>query len=245
MATASYPKSYFQRIREGSRTSAREILPIVLELIRPRSAIDVGCGLGTWPAVLLDLGVQDVVGVDGPYVDKKMLAIPPEQFLPFDLTQKFRLDRTFDLVISLEVAEHLPRDCAQTFVESLAALGPVVLFSAAIPFQGGEHHRNEQWPDYWADLFEARGFATVDCLRKHLWRNSRVEWWYTQNILLFARRDYVERNELLRGELEKSPPKQLSIVHPECYLAAADPRRMGLGKLLSALPFAILYSLRR
>ena len=238
MATAPYSSSYFQRIRAGSRRSAREILPIVLELIRPRSAIDVGCGLGSWLAVLAELGVQDVVGMDGPYLDKTMMEISPDQFLPFDLTQRIRLDRTFDLVISLEVAEHLPRESAPSFIESLTALGPVILFSAAIPFQGGEHHVNEQWPEYWAELFRARGFSAIDCLRRRIWHNTNVEWWYAQNILLFVRRDYVERSEPLRRQSEKSPPTQLSIVHPECYLAATDPQRIGLGKLLSALPLA-------
>lgn len=245
MAPADYSKKYYQRIQEGSRRSAREVLPLVLELINPHSAIDVGCGLGTWLAILRSLGVEDVIGIDAHSVDKELLEIPPEQFHTFDLTKKLQLNRTFDLVISMEVAEHLPCESAETFVESLTLLGPVVLFSAAIPHQGGEHHVNEQWPDYWAGLFAARGFVVIDCLRKKLWQNRNVEWWYAQNILLFARRDYLESHPRLREALDSSAAGQLSVVHPSCYLAAADPKKMGLRRVLSALPIAIWNFIRR
>jgi hypothetical protein len=61
--------------------------------------------------------------------------------------------RTFDLAICLEVAEHLPPEAAEGFIDSLTRLAPVVLFSAAITFQVGNQHLNGQWPDYWATLF--------------------------------------------------------------------------------------------
>ena len=108
-----------------------------------------------------------------------------------DSAQPLRLDRRFDLVVTLEVAEHLPKTDASTFVQSLTELGPVVLFSAAIPFQGGENHLNEQWPDYWAHLFHNRGYRAVDCLRKKTWHNDKVEPWYAQNILLFVHPDEI------------------------------------------------------
>jgi hypothetical protein len=104
-------------------------------------------------------------GVDGEYVNIKTLAIPEERFIPYDLKRPYRIDRAFDLVVSLEVAEHLPADCAETLVDSLTGLGSVVLFSAAIPYQGGEHHINEQWPEYWIRLFHS----------KTLSENSQIE----------------------------------------------------------------------
>lgn len=47
--------------------------------------------------------INDVVGVDGAYVDDAWLAIPSEQFVKCDLSQSFALQRRFDLVQSLEV----------------------------------------------------------------------------------------------------------------------------------------------
>jgi len=153
-----------------------------------------------------------------------------------DLKEPIPVERNFDLALSLEVAEHLPAHLAPSFVDSLAALSPVVLFSAAIPGQGGTHHVNEQWPEYWAELFRERGFAVIDCIRKTVWQNDAVEWWYAQNLLLFVREDQLEHYPLLRREFNRTASSQLSLVHPKQYLAARDPSALELNSVLSALP---------
>lgn len=212
-----YTEGFYNVQKEGSRRSAEAIIPLVLDLIQPESVVDVGCGVGTWLSVFQKLGVEDVLGIDGEYIDRSMLEIPQEQFLAFDLTRPIEIDRQFDLVVSLEVAEHLPKRCAKTFVESLTKLGPIILFSAAIPFQGGTCHVNEQWPDYWANYFRENGYEVIDCIRKKLWNNDQVEWWYAQNMLVFSRKDYLATNALLKREFENTHPSQLSIVHPRKY----------------------------
>jgi hypothetical protein len=165
-----------------------------------------------------DCGCEEILGVDGAHVNTAMLKIPVEYFFAWDLRQPLRLDRQFDLVVSLEVAEHLPSACAETFVESLTGLGPVILFSAAIPFQGGTHHVNEQWPEYWLRFFQARDFVVIDALRKQIWDNPNVEYFYAQNILLFARRDYVDQHPVLQEAAAHTAVSQLAIVHPQKYL---------------------------
>jgi SAM-dependent methyltransferase len=217
-AMRSYTKEFYQSQRAGSRRSAEAIVPLVLALVKPWSVIDVGCGLGTWLSIFEEFGVKDVFGIDGDHVDRSMLQISPERFAAFDLRKPIQIDRRFDLVVSLEVAEHLPKDCAKTFVDSLTKLGPVILFSAAIPFQGGTSHLNEQWPDYWANYFNENGYEAVDCFRKKVWQDDNVEWWYAQNILLFSKKDYLASNPLLKEEFENTHPSQLSIVHPRKYL---------------------------
>jgi SAM-dependent methyltransferase len=213
-----YTADYYRALQEGARRSAEVIVPLVLELVQPRSVIDVGCGVGTWLSVFKECDVADIWGVDGEHIERAMLEFPPERFLPFDLEHPFRVGRRFDLVVSLEVAEHLPASCAETFVESLALLGPVVLFSAAVPFQGGEHHVNGQWPEYWANLFRERDYVAIDCLRRRIWHNESVDWWYAQNVLLFAAREHVERQPLFRSAYELAGPSPLALVHPKLYL---------------------------
>lgn len=213
-----YNEKFFARERKGSRRSAEVIVPLVLELMRPSSVIDVGCGVGTWLSIFMEFGVDDILGVDGDYVDKSMLEIPEERFLACNLEKPFQIDRRFDLVVSLEVAEHLPSDCAEIFVESLVGLGPVVLFSAAIPFQGRTSHVNEQWPDYWASYFQTKGYVVIDCIRKKIWKNDNVRWWYVQNILMYIKQGYLDNYPLLKSEFENTATSQLSIVHPRKYL---------------------------
>jgi len=212
-----YTNEYYRALSDGARRSARVVLPLVLEFVRPRSVIDVGCGLGTWLAVFREHGVEDVWGVDGDYVDRERLEIPADRFLAHDLSQPLRLGRSFDLVVSLEVAEHLPAGCADAFVESLTRLGPLLLFSAAAPYQGGAHHVNEQWPAYWAERFAQRGYLPVDCLRRRLWNCAAVEWWYAQNTLIYAERSYLAAHANLRREHEACPAA-LPLVHPRRYL---------------------------
>lgn len=214
----SYTREFYQAHSDGAQRSAEVIVPLVLSLINPRTVIDIGCGLGTWLMIFEQFGIRDVFGIDGDHVENSMLKIAPERFLAVDLTQSIWMDRQFDLAISLEVAEHLPESCAQTFVESLTRLSPVILFSGAIPFQGGTGHVNEQWPEYWAKHFSAKGYEAIDCIRKKVWHNEKVEWWYAQNILLYCRRDYLAMAPSLREELVNAQPGPLSLVHPKKYL---------------------------
>jgi SAM-dependent methyltransferase len=213
-----YTDAYYESLREGARRSARVVVPLVVRLVRPRDVVDVGCGQGTWLTVFREHGVEDVWGIDGDYVDRGRLEIPRERFLSRDLTRPLHPGRSFDLAVSLEVAEHLPADCAEAFVASLTALAPVVLFSAAAPYQGGQNHVNEQWPAYWAELFAARGYVPIDCLRRRLWDDERVEWWYAQNMLLFAERVSLESLPLLHQEYELAGGTAPALVHPKRYL---------------------------
>jgi SAM-dependent methyltransferase len=213
-----YTVDFFEKHREGARKSARAIVPMVMEWVRPRSVVDVGCGTGTWLSSFREFGVEEIFGVDGPDALQSRLEIAPSQFLAFDLGTPLRIARQFDLVVSLEVAEHLPAECAGLFVESLTRLGPVVLFSAAIPFQGGTHHVNEQWPAYWAKHFGGHGYVPFDCLRRRIWQNEAVEWWYAQNILLFGKEERIAEYPALMRERETSSATPMSLVHPKRYL---------------------------
>ena len=215
---APYTSGFYEQHLSESRRSAEEIVPLVLDLLQPGSVIDVGCGVGTWLAVFRQHGIEDICGIDGPWVNPALLKIPQDRFSPVDLQNPFHIRRQFDLAVSVEVAEHLSPECAEGFIHSLASLAPVVLFSAAIPFQGGANHVNEQWPEYWAELFAAEGYKAIDCLRKQFWRNDRVEWWYAQNLLLFARRDYLDHHPRLKPECETQGSPPLALVHPKKYL---------------------------
>ena len=226
----------FYRELEATRDSACEILPLVFEFFTPRSIVDIGCGTGHWLAEAIELGVSDVLGVDGEWALKAKLQIPRDKFVVHDLTQALKLERKFDLAISLEVAEHLPERHAGSFVRTLCEAADVVLFSAAIPGQGGRHHVNEQWPAYWAKLFGDQGMECYDVLRPRIWNNPRVVWYYAQNCFLFARAG------LLRNCVPTEEP--LPLVHPALWSAQVE-RMNSPGKLLERLPKALLKRWKR
>ena len=216
--TTTYTNGFFATNREHARSSAEVIVPLAMELVAPRSLVDVGCGTGTWLAVFAEHGVRETLGIDGDYVEPHALEFAPERFLAHDLREPLDLTKRFDLVISLEVAEHLPEDCAPTYVESLTKLGAVVLFSAAIPGQGGTHHVNEQWPAYWATLFAEHGYRHVDCLRRVLWDDARVAPWYAQNLLFYVLAEELPRHPELARLHDPDRAAPLSLVHPTRYL---------------------------
>jgi len=148
---------------------AKAILPIALEILpKINSAADFGCGTGIWLSVLKDLGVNDIMGFDGKWVEKEALKIPFENFTAVDLEQKVHLTKRYDLALSLEAAEHLSENSARTFVETLTRASDLVLFSAAIPYQGGINHVNEQWQNYWNNIFAEFGYIGIDCIRKKI-----------------------------------------------------------------------------
>ena len=225
---SEYNSKFFGEQQERSSQSAREIVPTVMRLVRPKSVVDVGCGVGAWLAVFKDLGVKDVLGLDGNWA-RSHWQLSPEEFIDQDVGAPISLPRRFDLVVCLEVGEHVPPDSAPILVESLCKLGKVVLFSAAVPMQGGVHHVNEQWPDYWAALFEARGYTTVDGLRARFWNNPNIDWWYVQNALLFVDSNHLRDYPELASEPSMS---ELRVVHPRHYLEKARRANIGLAEVL-------------
>jgi hypothetical protein len=175
-----YTSRYYHRISEGAMRSAKIVME-ALGVGREASVIDVGCGVGEWSCEN-----PNYVGVDY-RVRPKELLIPIENYIECDLEREFvALDRKFDLCLCLEVAEHLRPHRAEGLVKMLCGLSDRVLFSAAIPFQGGVGHVNEQWQSWWAELFWKNGFAPALDLAD-IRRNQEVELWYRNNIVLYKR----------------------------------------------------------
>lgn len=246
-----YTSIGLDEIRDGSTNSAEVIVPIIQRLLSPRSVLDVGCGLGTWLSVWRKRGVEDLYGLDGGDVSLEKLLIPADRFQLTDLRTPFDLGRRFDLVESLEVGEHLPPECDAGLVQSLVKHGDVVLFSAAVPGQGGYLHLNEQWQSHWAGLFAKHDFHTFDLVRPLVWDQPDVCFWYRQNILLFIHQSRAASLEALLPPRTENL-RQLDVVHPVLFTGKlenphfwADPRKFPVRALLSGLRSAIPKAARR
>lgn len=226
-----YNENFYQAIKDGSSDSAALVVPIVMNFLKPANVIDVGCGTGEWLKEFASYGV-DITGVDGDYVPKQYLKIPREKFIVHNLNLPFAEKKKFDLALSLEVAEHLAAERAETFIDDLIALAPVILFSAAVPGQGGYWHINEQWPSYWSDLFAKRGYAAVDALRKLIWDNENIEWWYRQNLLIFVDKLKIKNYPLLPYGAEEKI-KFIDLVHPKNYML----KQSGFKKIVKKILF--------
>jgi len=218
-AVEIYGDDFQKMLLATSCQSAEQIVPYIMELVRPKSIVDVGCGVGAWLAAFRDIGhIKDYLGIDGDYIQKQHLLIDQSNFLAKNLEKMpITCGRSFDLAVSLEVAEHLAEELALPFVESLTRLAPVILFSAAIPNQGGANHIHERWPSYWAELFSRFHYVPVDCIRRKFWNNEKVSWWYSQNIILYAKFDQLEKYPFLNKEYDSFKEPPLSLVHPRLW----------------------------
>lgn len=204
---ADLHKGQLSAQEQQNRHSASVILRIVREHRQPKSVLDVGCGLGTWLDVSRGVfDTEDVVGVEGDWAKASSLVINPTLVHIADLEKGFDLHRRFDLAICLEVGEHLSADAAPNLVSSLVQHADTVLFSAAIPGQGGHHHVNEQFLTYWDSLFGGHGYLSFDPVRPVIWNDASILWWLRQNVVLYVK--------------ESLPVQRaMSIVHPDVYVS--------------------------
>ena len=184
--SVTYGADFFTGRRELVLASARFVVPVLKRLLRPRSVLDLGCGEGEWLEVF---DLPCMVGVD---------IAAQDDFFQHDLTEPLDLGVTFDVVLCLEVGEHLPEEAADVLVSSCARHSDDVVFSAAVPGQEGKGHINLQSHEYWAEKFERRGFVQYDEIRPRI-QSRQVSPWYRENIFLY--RHGVDSRALTRENI--------------------------------------------
>ncbi|MCA2211353.1 class I SAM-dependent methyltransferase [Jidongwangia harbinensis] len=183
-----YDAGFFDDVGAHFDNSARTVVPLVTEMMSTRRVVDIGSGEGTWAAQFLAHGCA-VLCVDGGYV-RPRLRVPETCFVAHDLREPLPPEVVgwqADLTVCLEVAEHLPPWRGPSFVADLCRCADRLLFSAAVPGQGGPGHVNERPVEYWIELLEDQGFAVSLKLRRVLRGRAGVAWWYAQNILTAVR----------------------------------------------------------
>jgi SAM-dependent methyltransferase len=186
--------------------SAEIVVPVLLRMIDAKSVVDIGCGIGNWLKAFSENNVRDIFGIDGAHLNPADFKLSEDVLMRVDLEKPFRLDRKFDLAISIEVAEHISPQNARNFVESICKLSDTVVFSGAAPGQGGQNHLNEQHPSYWIEIFRSNGFDFEDAIRPLIWNEKEVQTWYKQNMLLFRRS---------QGEIPTGSRGITDMLHPE------------------------------
>lgn len=199
--------------------SPRVIVPLLIDYFEPKSVVDVGCGIGTFLRVFKEHGIDDLLGIDGTWVNRELLSknIQQDIFHAANLEELYSINRKYDMAICLEVAEHIKESSAHVIVETLVGLSDIIIFSAAIPEQGGQNHINEQWPQYWQELFEKYNYVMLDVLRPVLWDKKDVFWWYKQNIFVIVKKE--KESWTLDRFKDISPIGRCNgIIHPELFI---------------------------
>jgi hypothetical protein len=226
-------KGFFYGERQRVTAHAAEIvLKLVWEFFGPRAnVLDIGCGVGTWLRQARLLGASHIRGIEAAEVKQtRRLVIEEKSIEVADLEQPWSVTEKYNLAICLEVAEHLTRKAGLNLVKCLCEASPLILFSAAIPGQGGNGHINEQWPTYWQQQFALHGLRAMDCIRPRIWQDTDIPWWYRQNIVLFGTQQEAKKYYL--SECERLPSEAIPVLgvrHPclnRCN-TVLEPRRFG------------------
>src|ERR1700722_14695256 len=240
MTETVYNKTFFGNITGNSIQSARQMLPEVFKWVEPKSMLELGSGTGAWTMVARELGLTECVASDGSWVKDTDLLIPKHCFIRHDLEKPFAVDKKFDLGLSLEVAEHLRPSAAQDFVTSLTAHSDIVLFGAALKLQGGTQLLNEQWAQYWIDIFRDKCFVCFDVVRPFFWNNNNIAFYYKQNTFIFVRNSEKTtsirtRLKALHAELYENSAN-LCFIHPQKWEEVASYSKVNPATFFPKLP---------
>lgn len=214
MDKITYNKNFYEYLNITTLKSAEAVVPVILEELRRNELInsnfsvcDLGCGEGAWLSVFKLHGAK-ICGYDGNDVLEHRL-IDTDEYQKVNLCNPLENRRKYDLAVSLEVAEHIPGDKKDVFLDNLSAKSDIIIFSAAIPFQMGQGHINEQYPSYWIKEFKKRGYVCIDQIREKIWNDENVLFYYRQNMFFF-----MKENEKNSDYIKKYYRPVMDVIHP-------------------------------
>ncbi len=184
-----YDEAFYEHhVDANERASASAVVDTLMKQFAPQSVFDIGCGNGIYLSEFAGRAVLSI-GCDGSEHAVR-LARSDAVVFRHDLRDVLQLNRRFDLCLCFEVAEHLPARFAPTLVENCARTSDVVVFSSALPGQGGTDHVNEQPFAYWDALFSNEGFGVDRPLTEAILRdfvNRNVVVWLAKNTRIYRR----------------------------------------------------------
>lgn len=156
------------------------------------NSLDLGAGDGYYSVVLNEMGTH-VYAIElaaaAALIPKTVQVYIHDLREPLTATQ----GRVFDLVLCIEVAEHLPPETADTLCDTIARhCERLLVFTAAQPGQGGHGHVNCQLSEYWREKLESKGLFYLSDETVHIkqaWKNilGNSMYWLHQNVMLFGK----------------------------------------------------------
>lgn len=173
--------------RDRRIANGRMLAGVIYPIFKPKSVIDLGCGLGFFLSGMQSHGSM-VLAVDNDWVKDLQTAVPLDTYTFHDLNTPFKSSKRYALATSFEVAEHLEPARSEPLVKELCALSDRVVFGAAIPRQGGKGHINLRWQSEWAEMFAAEGYDCYDAVRPAMVDQPESYFWFRQNALVYIKR---------------------------------------------------------
>jgi glycosyltransferase involved in cell wall biosynthesis len=193
-----YDEKFFADYSGTQVEDIRHVAHGLFDTFHPRVVLDVGAGPGVFVKRLREFGV-DARGIDGSIHALTKADEDVREHLSVaditDISSPLTVNPV-ELVVCMEVAEHVPAELADVLVQNLCdacAVDGAIAFTAAPPGQSGHDHINCQpLYYYWVDKFRARGFDVdneATAKLKQAWSPVTRMWWYAANACVFRRRE--------------------------------------------------------
>lgn len=148
----------------------------------PASTLDLGCGKAEYLAAFCAAQWRDLQGIDGTVGLTEVAKYTNIQL--HDLCLPLDLKRKYDLVISLEVGEHLPPQYESVFIENITQHAEKdILLSWAVDGQIGPGHVNCRGNQYIINQLSLHGFQYNERVSTGLRQNSSLPWF--KNTLMY------------------------------------------------------------
>ncbi len=124
---------------------------------RPGSALQIGCGPGAYLKFFASHGTEHIRGVDS--IDEKFGYLAAGEYIQADAAEPLELRETFDLVLCLDVIEHIPAVSEKVLVDNIVGHAKnSIVFSSARPGQSGSDPINSRPISHWLELFASNGW---------------------------------------------------------------------------------------
>ena len=210
--TGAYDEGFFKSNYDDTWPMAKFISPLLKEYFSLGRVLDLGCASGHYIKAFSDCGVV-AIGIEGS--EKAMaIAVCDPEFIHFlDLREKQYIvkENTMDMVMSVEVAEHIEEEFVDIYVHNLTSpKAKYIYMTAAPPGQGGHFHVNCQPQEYWINKIEEQGYkhhpehkeeinkwldVRCECYFVHEHDDSKCEKqfipnWFPGNLMVFEKEKY-------------------------------------------------------
>ena len=150
------------------------------------SITDLGCGTGHYVKMIEDLDIK-TQGFDGNPDTKKWDVSGGLCVGPVDIVEK-KFWNVTDAAMSIEVAEHIPAEYEEAFINNLVNSARHFIFlSWGVPGQGGEGHVNGQWGVDVVQKMKKRGWERNDKYTNMLQKDASFDW-LKKNVQVFNRK---------------------------------------------------------
>lgn len=181
------PRCNFEGIKEEETPFAKNLSTWIKRNFDGKKIIDLGCGPGIYVDEMVNLGLN-ATGYE-----------PDTRTLKYSKNVRnkslFEVEDPSDLVIFMEVAEHIPSDRNDEIVESIFRNmkdDGVLIWTAAVPGQGGDGHINCQTKDFWLKKLEKAGLVNDEEIQENLLNfvksDPNTMGWFLNNLIVMKKK---------------------------------------------------------